>query len=392
MKKIDIKKNELQNLLKNNLSINKIAEHFNCSEKTILRNIKDYNLSKDNLIIENKKNDLILKEKLLKLESENKKLLKELSIKEDELNDFFLLENKINSRTILDIKDYKTTKTTRELLSVPTLFCSDEHWGEVVNPKQLNNINEYNHLIAQQRLENLTKNYLDIVFNHLISVNKNYMILALGGDSVSGDIHDELTNTNDLTTQEAVFDYINHKEKQINELLKAGFKKIFIPCVSGNHDRITHKIQNKNRIETSNSFIIYNFLKKIFQSNKNIEFLIADGLDLHYTINNHNFLLTHGDQFKGGNGIGGITVPILRGFYKKQSMYSQIKKPINSMLIGHFHQFTSINNGEVIINGSLKGYDEYAQKNNFSYQKPSQAFFLTHPERGITIQLPIYTD
>jgi transposase-like protein len=390
--KFDITKKELQNFLKDGLTINQISEKFGCSDRTLKRYISKFNLSRKNLNLQSKKDEVVLKDKLSRLEQENKKLIKELSLKEDELQNLFNLESNLQSRKILEVKDYKTTKNTRELLSIPTLFCSDEHWGEVVNKSQLNGINEYNSNIARQRLENLTKNYLDIVFNHLNSVNKNYMVLALGGDSVSGDIHDELTNTNDLTTQEAVFDYISHKEKQINELLKAGFKKIFIPCVSGNHDRTTHKIQNKNRVETSNSFIIYNFLNKIYQNNKNVEFEIAKGLDLRYSLNNHNFLLTHGDQFKGGNGIGGITVPILRGFYKKQSMYSQLKQPIDTMMIGHFHQFTSINNGEVIINGSLKGYDEYAQKNNFSFQKSCQAFFLTHPDRGITIQLPIYTD
>ena len=36
---------------------------------------------------------------------------------------------------------------------IPTLFVSDLHWGEVVDPKQINGVNRYNLTVAQRRLE-----------------------------------------------------------------------------------------------------------------------------------------------------------------------------------------------------------------------------------------------
>jgi len=42
------------------------------------------------------------------------------------------------------------------------------------------------------------------------------------------------------------------------------------------------------------------------------------------------------------------------------------------------------------VNGSLKGYDEYAYVSNFSYEPPQQALAIVVPEKGITIQAPVF--
>jgi hypothetical protein len=43
-------------------------------------------------------------------------------------------------------------------------------------------------------------------------------------------------------------------------------------------------------------------------------------------------------------------------------------------------------------NGSLKGYDEYAYRMNLPYQAPMQALWVTHPEKGVTFQMPVLAD
>jgi hypothetical protein len=45
-----------------------------------------------------------------------------------------------------------------------------------------------------------------------------------------------------------------------------------------------------------------------------------------------------------------------------------------------------------VVNGSLKGYDEYARRNGFGFEKARQALFLVTPERGITTQTAVYAD
>jgi hypothetical protein len=62
----------------------------------------------------------------------------------------------------------------------------------------------------------------------------------------------------------------------------------------------------------------------------------------------------------------------------------------DTMLLGHWHQYMPLH--RQITNGTLKGYDEWANRNNFGYEPPTQALWLTHPEHGITIQMPVYLD
>jgi hypothetical protein len=175
----------------------------------------------------------------------------------------------------------------------------------------------------------------------------------------------------------------------IDELLKH-FPRIFLPCVTGNHGRNTHKIWTKDRHATSFDWLIYNLLAKHYEQDKRVTFLIPDGPDAYYRIYGHRFLLTHGDQFRGGDGLIGCLGPIIRGDHKKRSRNAQIDMEYDTMMLGHWHQY--IHHSRVIVNGSLKGYDEYAYTNNFGFEEPQQALFVNHPKHGITYRMPVKVD
>jgi hypothetical protein len=97
--------------------------------------------------------------------------------------------------------------------------------------------------------------------------------------------------------------------------------------------------------------------------------------------------MTHGDQFRGGDGMIGHFGPVLRGEKKKQSRNANIGLEFDTMIHGHFHTYFPTDG--IIGNGSLKGLDEYAHQGNFGYEPPQQALWLTHPEHGITIQMAV---
>ena len=86
----------------------------------------------------------------------------------------------------------------------------------------------------------------------------------------------------------------------------------------------------------------------------------------------------------------GALGPIIRGDHKKRSRNAQVDRPYDTMLLGHWHQLIQLQ--RLIVNGSLKGYDEYASQNNFSYEIPRQALWFTHPKHGITISMPVNVD
>lgn len=272
---------------------------------------------------------------------------------------------------------------------VPTLFLSDLHWGEVVNPAQINGVNDYSIRIAHERMKSCVESAIHLL--KIISPKLDYpgIVLVLGGDMISGNIHDELTATNELNTMPTILDLYGVMAGVVTQMADT-FGHVFLPCVSGNHGRDTHKIWNKDRTATSFDWLLYQFLAKRFEGDKRVTFFIPDGPDAYYKVYNHAYLLTHGDQFRGGDGLIGCLGPILRGDHKKRSRNAQIDMEYDTMILGHFHQY--IHHTRVIVNGSLKGLDEYAYNNNFGFEPPQQALWINHPRYGITYRMPVYVD
>jgi hypothetical protein len=62
----------------------------------------------------------------------------------------------------------------------------------------------------------------------------------------------------------------------------------------------------------------------------------------------------------------------------------------DTLLLGHWHQLIQLQ--RLIVNGSLKGYDEYAASGNFGFEPPQQALWLTHSQRGITFSMPVHVE
>jgi hypothetical protein len=272
---------------------------------------------------------------------------------------------------------------------VPTLFASDWHWGEVVAPLQINGVNEYNMKIARGRAKAMIERAIDLLNNHMVNPKYPGIVFALGGDMVSGDIHEELVATNEKEIMAVVVDLIGVLVWCIKTLADA-FHKVFVPCVTGNHGRVTHKIRAKGRNFTSVDWLIYQMLKMQFEDDERVTFYIPDGADAHYKIFNHRYLLTHGDQFRGGDGVIGMLSPVIRGDHRKRSRNSQIDMEYDTMLMGHWHQLTQLQ--RLIVNGSLKGYDEYAYNNNFPFEPARQGLWITHPDHGITFTIPVFVD
>ncbi|PCJ68212.1 MAG: hypothetical protein COA62_15725 [Rhodobiaceae bacterium] len=300
-------------------------------------------------------------------------------------------------RHILEVKDIDPTPpswlTTEpkefKTEGVPTLFASDWHWGEVVYASQVGGVNEFNLEIAHRRARRLIEEATTFLIHGLSKPNYPGIVFVLGGDMISGNIHEELATTNDLEIMPTLIDLMGVLVWCI-ERLADDFGFVFVPCVSGNHGRSTKKIQAKNRNATSYEWLIYQMLNKHFERDPRVAFHIPDSADASYSIYGTRHLLTHGDQFRGGGGIAGPIVPIKRGLQKKQSRNVATIGGFDLAIMGHWHQYQQTPG--LLINGSLKGYDEYAYAGSFDFQKPIQSLYLTHPIEGPYLHRPIYCD
>ncbi len=134
--------------------------------------------------------------------------------------------------------------------------------------------------------------------------------------------------------------------------------------------------------------MVYKLLEKFLAEDKRIQFLVSEGEDAEYSIFGHMFRIAHGSAFKGGNGLSGVLPALIRGDMKKRSAARSMDLEYDTLLIGHFHQSLTVEQ-RLICNGSLVGYNEYASKFNFPFELPTQNFFITNSEIGITFNLPI---
>ena len=272
---------------------------------------------------------------------------------------------------------------------VATLFLSDLHWGEVVSPSEVNGVNEYDLEIAEKRLFSVVEHAVDLVKNHI--TNKGYpgIVVFLGGDMVSGNIHQELKETNEQPIMPVVLHLSERLYKALRTLADE-FGRVHVVGVYGNHGRNTMKPTAKQSAYESFDWLIYRVIRWKLEDDKRFTWNIPDGSDAFQEIYGHRYLLTHGDQFRGGDGMIGALGPIIRGDHKKRSRNAQIDLEYDTLCMGHWHQLVQMQ--RVIVNGSLKGYDEYAYKGNFPYEPPRQALWMTHPELGLTFSMPVYAD
>ena len=278
---------------------------------------------------------------------------------------------------------------------VPMLFCSDWHWGEVVDRRQITGVdNEFGLKIARSRVRSLVTHTMDLLDHHMGDAQFPGAVVALGGDFFSGDIHEELVESAEATTMQSMVDVLGVMVWLVDQLL-GRFQNIFITGVVGNHGRNTRKPRHKGRVYTNFDWLLYQLLKRHYHPqegvvNQAVSFSIPDGPDSLFRIYNHRFLLTHGDQMRGGDGITGALMPIMRGAVKKKSRNSEIGQDYDTLLMGHWHTFW--NSRRLVVNGSLKGYDEFAYSLNLPYEPPSQNLIITSPSLGVVNCIPVYVD
>ena len=276
----------------------------------------------------------------------------------------------------------------------PCTIWSDWHFGEVVNPEEVGGVNKFNTNIAIKRVSRLVDTTIDLSFNHMGRSKTEYpgVVICLGGDMMTGDIHEEIVQTNDRTPQQQINDLTDTLASAIDRMATA-FGKAFVPCVVGNHGRDSRKPRMKGRVYTSHEWVIYTNLERHFRNSKNIIIHVPPESDAYFKVYGHRYLLTHGDSLgaRGGDGIIGALGPIMRGRIKTGASESQIGRDFDTLIIGHWHQGLYLPG--CIVNNALKGYDEFARLVlRAPYSRPSQQLWFTHPQHGITARWEVYLE
>jgi hypothetical protein len=276
----------------------------------------------------------------------------------------------------------------KHLAEAVILHLSDLHWGEVIDEHVMAGQNRYNMVIASWRLTRCFQTTIDLMTKHWPRTGEppSHLILMLGGDLISGDIHDELKKTNELQSIPTMVDCIKHLALGISMLLDSLPCPITIYSVPGNHGRTTFKPECKTYVDTNYDTLIADMLEWHFvaKGEKRLTFVRPQSGDALFKVFGHQIFLTHGDRIgsRGGQGFIGPAATIARGMKKVVDEYAAMKVFIDYIFLGHFHTSLKLEYGYA--NGSLPGPSEYSRDLRSRPHGATQNYFTIHPERGIT--------
>lgn len=286
-------------------------------------------------------------------------------------------------------------KAGKSSTGIPLICLNDWHWGEMVDPDQVGGLNAFNRAIGRQRVRTLHNTVNDLCFNHMTNPNYPGAVVAILGDMITGNIHDELRDTNDGPISWSIIEV----ENQILGLLKSWankFGKLAVICVPGNHGRNTIKPRTKNKVYESYEWMIYVHIEQYFRNDPRVSVYVPNEVDAHATVFGHRFMFTHGDTLgvKGGDGIIGALGPIARGAMKIGAQQRQAGKDFDTLVIGHYHIYIPRGDATpVLMSPALIGHNEYAHLMlRVRASRPAQALAFVHHKHGFTAQWPMYLD
>lgn len=261
--------------------------------------------------------------------------------------------------------------------SVIGCLVSDMHMGEVISAEEINGVNAFDPDICRARMQRYFEAACVVGKRWAADTHCEGALLALGGDMVSGSIHDELAQTNALTSPEQVIAAAETIAAGIIKL-RLAYNRVHVVSVPGNHGRTTHKPTAKLYSRLSYDTMIAAMLAERFRGDKNITFQYGPAKDQLVPVFGRTVFLSHGDKLgsRGGMGFAGPMLPIVRGTKKVEAQQARLGRRPDLILHGHFH--TSGNAGAVLSNGAVPGYGEYADDIRADPEPAQQWLFLLH--------------
>lgn len=329
--------------------------------------------------------DLLLKDKNEKIKSytkKNKELLKELAQLKKENDAFNIISKNAYSSKPIQINPHDNKKTECAVV----LQLSDWHWEEKVAPSMVNGLNKFDLDTANARVNQYCNDSLNIINTIKNPYNVRKLIIALQGDFISGNIHEELMENNMLEPSFAIIE----AQKKIISLIEfylkhTDFEEIVIVPSSGNHGRMSKKQKISTELGNSLEHYMYYVLENYFEENERIKFIPQKGYHTYVKVYDTMIRFHHGHFMRFWGAIGGITGTVNKSVGQwNKSMRADLD------VFGHFHQTTRMKN--FICNGSLIGYNAYAVSIKAEYESASQNLFVIDSTRGQTLFTPIILD
>lgn len=316
------------------------------------------------------------------LEAENREL--RASANRDRQRDVLdarLLEL-VGGKVAAKLPIYKPAPKQRRASGTPHRFClqwSDIHAAEVVNEEAIGGLNKFNWDIMLRRHETMRQSVLSF------RENRPYLVEGLHiwavGDMVTGDIHDELRETNEVVLTEATIQLALDMAEWIEGFIPE-FPWITVDGVFGNHGRRSKKPQFKQAYDNWD-WLFYKILETRLAKYESVTVTASKAATLPVKVFDRTCLLWHGDGVPSnmpGVPWGGIQ----RRSKELSDTHAKLGRQIDHFVVGHYHEPNITGAGRILMNGSVKGPDEYSLARFGGGAPAAQNLFTFHPRRGLT--------
>lgn len=269
------------------------------------------------------------------------------------------------------------------------LQLSDLHLDEVVRPEEVGSLNAYSREIAEARLQRWAAKACDMGYRLRVGHKWDGAVLFLGGDFVSGSIHDELRETNEDYLPATLTHWAPRLAAALGEIVTF-FRRVHVVGVVGNHGRLTMKKQAKGRGRNSWDWLLYSMVQSHFAKDDRVSWELAEGSYLFVPVYGRHAFFTHGDEVGGGGGWAGVWSPL--GTIARRGIELGQKHGIrvSYAVVGHWHQTTLAHARGIVCSGALKGWDEYAASLRLAPEPPMQNMWVETPTHGTTLASALF--
>src|SRR5665213_406656 len=271
----------------------------------------------------------------------------------------------LTSQPFDPIKRYELGSGMREATAVGML--SDVHCEETVKRGDTPIGNVYTPAIAEQSIARFFAGYRWLTEHHRSAFRITDLVLWLGGDFMSGHIHEELKETTDKSPIETLLWLRPRIIAGIDLLLDdPKTERLHVVCSYGNHGRNTIKPYRSRGAAHSYEWLLYQWIASHYEGNKRVSFLADPSGHQYAQVYDFDLHFHHGDETSYQGGVGGITIPL-----NKAVAQWDIARKCDYHHFGHWHQY--IDTGRIVVNGSVIGYNAYAMSIKATPEPAQQA-------------------
>lgn len=239
------------------------------------------------------------------------------------------------------------------------LMLSDWHYGALCDSQW----NYYDTNVAKERAEQLVAK----TQSYILSLGITDLIVEINGDMCEGMIN----IGNRVASEESVVEQIINVSKLLSKCilsLKPYVNSIKVVTTLGNHGRLTPNRKEQADERENFEMLIPEFLRLTLGDD--IPIITSQGLDfVKYEFDDKIICLSHGHHDKATSAI--------------DNMIRVYKVVPDEVHLGHWHHMSDLNdsNIHVVVNGSIKGVDDFGLKATRCTTQPSQNLIVYGKDR-----------